>query len=138
MVPATAHAVPEPRKKKGEYIIMDMYCFKGCDYKTEIEETEGGRQKNVTMLTGEHESPFDAGIAEYSGEEDPAIFDHTEYGDVVYILEGEMCFESNIAHQTFHGYAGDMVYMVKKEGLKMKVWSPNYGKIFWASYPHCY
>lgn len=117
---------------------MDMYCFKGEDLVTVVETTEGGNQKNVTVITAEQESPLDAGIAEYSCEDEPAIFDHKEYGDVVYIIEGEMSFKSNIDNQEFHGKAGDIIYMTQRDGLKMTVWSPSYGKIFWASYPHCY
>lgn len=117
----------------------EKYLFKSEEYVSVVENTLGGRQWNSNLITKEIGSAFDAGITTYKKEEPPCVFEHDDYADVIYVIDGEICVKSNLSDDVIFAKTGDTVYLVQKKGLKMTVGTvSDTSKIFWVAYPNCY
>lgn len=113
---------------------MNILQFKSEDIKPTEVDMETAVFLNADVLGESHGSPFDAGVSEYH-KGNYVVFEHDHYGDVVFVIEGELIFEDN-ASEKVHAKPGDMVYLPQKEGLTITIHTPEYAKIVWMAYPH--
>ena len=99
------------------------------------EKFEAGKAdlKLVDLIDRKQDAPFTAGIIEVVGSE-PCEFDYDNDGAVIYCIEGSFLLKEGEVKTEVQ--AGDVVYVPKKKGLRVKWSSRNKGRGFYVTYPH--
>ena len=99
------------------------------------EKFEAGKSdlKLVDVIDRKQDAPFTAGIIEVVKSE-PCIFDYDNDGAVIYCTDGSFLLQEGQTKTEVQ--PGDVVYIPKKEGLKVEWSSPSKGRGFYVTYPH--
>jgi ethanolamine utilization protein EutQ (cupin superfamily) len=112
---------------------MEMVLKKAADIHTEPLEDIGEGKLNIVDVVAQPEgAPYSGGICEI-WHAAPIVFEYDHDGSVCYMIEGEIELEEDGVKKSFE--PGDVVYIPKKEGLKVAFHTPSWGKFFFVSYP---
>ena len=99
------------------------------------EKFEAGESdlKLVDVIDRKQDAPFTAGIIEVM-KSAPCEFDYDNDGAVIYCTEGSFLLKEGEIKTEVH--PGDVVYIPKKQGLRVEWSSPSKGRGFYVTYPH--
>jgi ethanolamine utilization protein EutQ (cupin superfamily) len=114
-------------------IVLSVVLVKKSGIVTERFEAGKSDLKLVDVIDRKQDAPVTAGIIEIAKSE-PCEFDYDNDCAVIYCTDGLFLLKEEEIETVVR--PGDVVYIPKKKGLKVKWSSPSIGRGFYVTYPH--
>jgi len=112
---------------------MHLVLKKAGEIHAEPFDAGDGKISLVDIIGRPESAPFSGGMAEI-WKSAPIEFEYDNDCAVCFMLEGEVTLTEGEESRTFE--PGDVVFIPRREGLKVVWESPSYGRFYYVTYPH--